>query len=148
MRSRSSRKGFTLIEVLIVVSIIGLLASMVLVGLGGFRSRGRDTRRVSDLKSLQNGLELYYARNNSYPNTLADLLTAGIGITKLPTDPGTGGDYLYSYRTADKQGYVLAAKLDASAGDSIFADSNQETVVGDYTGTVTSCTPSYYCVSF
>lgn len=144
----SNKKGFTLIEVLVVVSIIGLLASVVLVGLGGFRSRGRDARRVTDLKSLQNGLELYYARSNSYPNTLADLVTAGIGITKLPKDPAAGADYFYSFKTADKQGYVIAAKLDATAGDTMFSDSNQEVVVGNYTGTVSSCAAPYYCVSF
>ncbi len=142
------KTGFTLIEILIVVSIIGLLASVVLVGLGGFRSRGRDARRVTDLKSLQNGVELYYARNNQYPNTLNDLLTASIGITKLPKDPASAANYFYSYMTADKQGYILAARLDSAAGDVIFNDSNQEAVVSNYTGTVTSCAPSFYCVSF
>lgn len=148
MRKNNSKKGFTLIEVLIVVSIIGLLASVVLVGLGGFRSRGRDARRVQDLRSLQNGLELFYARNNQYPDILNNLLTAGIGVTKLPKDPTGTTDYFYSYRTADKQGYILAALLDSSAGDAVFNDSNQEAVVSNYTGSVTSCAPSYYCVSF
>jgi prepilin-type N-terminal cleavage/methylation domain-containing protein len=144
----SNKKGFTLIEVLVVVSIIGLLASVVLVGLGGFRSRGRDARRVTDLKSLQNGMELYFARNNAYPNALGDLITAGIGITKLPKDPAAGADYFYSFRTADRQSYVLSARLDATAGDTMFSDSNSEVVVGNYTGTVTNCAAPYYCVSF
>lgn len=149
MKKSNPKKGFTLIEVLIVVSIIGLLASTVLVGLGGFRSRGRDARRIQDLKSLQNGLELYYARNNQYPNVLSDLKTAGIGVTKLPTDPANNADYFYSYKTADKQGYILAAGLDASLGDAIFSNSNQEAVVSNYTGTVAgSCAPPIFCVSF
>lgn len=147
-KNLQSKAGFTLIEVLVVVSIIGLLASAVLVGLGGFRSRGRDARRLTDLKSLQNGLELYYARSSAYPVGLADLLTAGIGVSKLPKDPAAGADYFYSYATADKQGYVLAAKLDATAGDALFSDSNTTVVVGNYTGTVTSCAAPYYCVSF
>lgn len=144
----TNKKGFTLIEVLVVVSIIGLLASVVLVGLGGFRSRGRDARRVTDLKSLQNGLELYYARTNAYPNVLGDLVTAGIGVTKLPKDPAAGADYFYSWKNPDRQGYVLSARLDATAGDTMFSDSNQEVIVGGYTGTVTSCAAPYYCVSF
>ena len=49
-------KGFTLIEMLIVVATIGLLASVVLVGLGSFRSRGRDARRIADIRSVQNSL--------------------------------------------------------------------------------------------
>ncbi len=144
----SNKKGFTLIEVLIVVSIVGLLASVVLVGLGGFRARGRDARRVADLKSLQNGLELYYARNNSYPDTLDALLTASIGVTKIPKDPATNSNYLYSFKTTDHQGYLIASRLDATAGDAIFQDSNQEAVIGNYTGTVSSCAAPYYCVSF
>jgi len=55
-------KGFTLIEMLVVVAVIGLLASLILVGLSSFRTRGRDTRRVADTKEIQNGLELYYMK--------------------------------------------------------------------------------------
>ena len=140
------KSGFTLIEVLIVVSIIGLLSAVVLVGLGGFRSRGRDARRVTDLKSIQNGLELYYSKNNEYPATLDVLMTAGIGINKIPKDPIGSANYLYSLST-NKQSYVVAATLDAASGDPIFSDSYQGGVSG-YSGTVTSCAPSAYCVQF
>jgi prepilin-type N-terminal cleavage/methylation domain-containing protein len=138
-------KGFTLIEVLIVVSIVGLLAATVLVGLGGFRERGRDARRISDLKSLQNGLELYYTKYNGYPVALNNLLTAGIGINKIPSDP-VSGSYLYGV-TSDKQSYIVAANLDAEQEDLIFNDSYQGSVTG-YTGTVTTCAPPVYCIQF
>ena len=92
----NKQKGFTLIEVLIVVSIIGLLTSATLIGLGSFRASGRDARRISDLRQVQNGLELYYAKFSSYPAALSDIVTAGIGISSLPKDPGTSKDYEYS----------------------------------------------------
>ena len=59
----STEKGFTLIEILIVVAIIAILASVVLVGLGPTQSGGRDARRVSDLSEVQNGFELYYNKS-------------------------------------------------------------------------------------
>lgn len=145
MRS-ANKKGFTLIEVLIVVSIIGLLSSVILVGLGGFRSRGRDARRVTDLKSLQNGLELYYTKSGEYPVNLDALLSAGIGVNKIPKDPTTQVNYLYSLSNS-RQSYIVAATLDASSGDTMFNDSYQGGVSG-YSGSVTSCAPPVYCVQF
>lgn len=63
-------KGFTLIELLVVIAIIGILASIVIVGLDGARKRGRDARRISDLKAMQSALEMYYDKNNQYPTAI------------------------------------------------------------------------------
>src|SRR3989344_5865679 len=95
---KNNKKGFTLIEILIVISVIGILASIVLVNLGGFRSRGRDARRISDLRTIQNALELYYANGGEYPASgqLYTDVEALPGIGKLPTDPSAGNpQYLY-----------------------------------------------------
>jgi prepilin-type N-terminal cleavage/methylation domain-containing protein len=64
---KNNYKGFTLIELLVVISIIGLLSSVVLVSLSNARAKGRDTARVQTLGQIRNALELYYAKNNSYP---------------------------------------------------------------------------------
>ncbi len=63
------QKAFTLIELLIVIAIIGLLASIVLVALNNARAKARDAFRKSSLKELQSALELYYNDNNAYPST-------------------------------------------------------------------------------
>ena len=141
-------KGFTLIELLIVIAIIGLLASVVLVGLGGFRIRGRDARRIADLRAVQGGLELYYARNFNYPavgaNSWASLGTsligAGIGITTIPNDPIPGRTYEYG-ASADRQAYVLRAVLEDS-GNPALRDDVDGTVFG------ISCDDPSYCVRF
>ncbi len=117
-------KGFTLIEVLIVVGIIGLLASVVLSGLGSVRSRGRDARRVADLRQVQQGLELYYTRNQSYPTGVTDwdglrgvLKNENIGITNISNDPlcrdnnDTACDN-YEYIDMGGQEYILKAFLE------------------------------------
>lgn len=66
--SRPDRsRGFTLIELLVVIAIIGLLSSIVLAALTAARNKGYDAQRVSNLKSMQNSLELYYDDNHAYP---------------------------------------------------------------------------------
>lgn len=151
------RKGFTLIELLIVISIIGILASIVLVGLGSFRARGRDVRRVADLRSTQNALEIYFTRFSSYPATQAWaaldalLVAAGIGVNNIPDDPLNTGTYVYQY-AADPPGcapggatpclnYVLDATLE---------DATNQVLANDVDGTVytVNCADPDYCVQF
>ena len=120
----NERKGFTLIEILIVVAIIAILASIVLVGLGPTQQSGRDARRLSDLHSVQNVLELYYNKCGNYPGGttcgaamggtavypagstapasnyggMAGVVTTaslGLGVTILPQDPSSGRTYYY-----------------------------------------------------
>ncbi len=137
-------KGFTLIEILIVVAIIGILASIILVGLGSFRSRGRDARRIADLHQVQNGLELYFTKNGSYPsdaawaNLTTTLKGAGIGVNAVPNDPTIGSNYIYA---AASGGYVLAATLE---------DVNNPALTNDVDSTVNGvgCGDPVYCVQF
>jgi len=99
---QKTEKGFTLIEVLMVVAIIGILATIVLVSLNTARSKARDVRRISDLRQLALALEMSYDDNSTYPvqatcvdiaTPLAALATGGY-MGALPADPGT---YTYSY---------------------------------------------------
>ncbi len=150
------KKGFTLIEILIVVGIIGILASIILVGLGSFRARGRDARRITDLREVQNGLELYYTKYQKYPavgggdtwQSLKSALTnAGIGITSVPNDPlYPDSNHPYSYAvTQDLQNYVLKTILEDSSNPAL-KDSPRGNVLG-----IMDCGASGtadYCVSF
>ncbi|MEK7463400.1 MAG: prepilin-type N-terminal cleavage/methylation domain-containing protein, partial [Patescibacteria group bacterium] len=132
-------KGFTLIEVLIVISIIGVLSSLTLLGLGTFRASGRDVRRVTDLRQITNALELYYAKNGSYPATagweiaLAKPAATGV-IDKVPKDPGSSS-YGYGICTG---GYVVKTTLE-EANAKILAE-GYLTVTGD--GCETTCNNS------
>ena len=104
-----NRKGFTLIELLVVVAVIGILASVILVGVAAFRGKGRDARRIQDLRQIQNGLELYFTKNGSYPAAIADLLTAVVGVNQVPTDPSTNAAYGYCVNGSR---YVVGANLE------------------------------------
>jgi len=114
------QKGFTLIEILIVVAIIAILSSVVLVGLGPTQQQGRDARRLSDLRETQTALELYYNKNGSYPAasdwaTMASTTVgAGIGVTQIPNDPSVGKSYGYCV-TTDDSAYVIGAQLETNS---------------------------------
>jgi prepilin-type N-terminal cleavage/methylation domain-containing protein len=61
------QKGFALIELLVVVSIIGMLSSIVLVSTQKTRMKTRDSKRIADMRAIYNALALYYADHGSYP---------------------------------------------------------------------------------
>ncbi|CAN5134626.1 hypothetical protein BH11PAT3_BH11PAT3_2810 [soil metagenome] len=70
MRSLNAKKtGFTLIELMVVISIIGFLSSIVLSSLSVARSKGRDAQRITQIRQLQTALELFYSDNGSYPRS-------------------------------------------------------------------------------
>lgn len=66
-RKLQKRLGFTLIELLVVIAIIGILAATILVALQSSRKSARDARRVSDIRSIMNALQLYYDNAGEYP---------------------------------------------------------------------------------
>ncbi len=61
------QQGFTLVEILIVVSIIALLSSVLFASFSQARAKARDSKRVQDLLEVQKALELYRAKNGIYP---------------------------------------------------------------------------------
>ena len=94
-RSRRLFSGFTLIELLVVIAIIGILASIIMVSLSSARAKGRDAKRVADIRTVQLALEEYYNDNGYYPTTLSAL--APTYIASVPTDPNNNGAaYFYS----------------------------------------------------
>ena len=62
-------KGFTLVELLVVISIIGLLSSIVLTSVNSARAKARDARRIADLNQIRTALEFYFDANGFYPQS-------------------------------------------------------------------------------
>lgn len=93
------KKGFTLVELLIVITMITFLALIII---GGFRSqifKGKDARRKSDIKKIQIAVEEYEKDNDCYPDTSIIICTPGDGLRpyldKIPCDPATQLSYVY-----------------------------------------------------
>ena len=82
------QKGFTLIELLVVIAIISILSTVVMTGLNSAREKGRDAKRLSDVKSLQKALELYYDTCGGYPG-LGSAVIGSVGGLELTTADGT-----------------------------------------------------------
>ncbi len=96
------QKSFTLIELLIVITIIGILAVALVPRIAQGPARARDVQRKADLQQLATAMELYYADYGEYPNDdgglpdtdcigSGDWIDSSIsGYLDIPTDPGSG----------------------------------------------------------
>ena len=65
---RKSRSGFTIVELLIVIVVIAILATITIVAFNGVQARSKDTRRYSDMQAIMKALELYKADKGQYPD--------------------------------------------------------------------------------
>ena len=109
MKRIVNKAGFTIVELLIVIVVIGILAAITIVAFNGIQERGRDATRGSDIRALKTALSMYKVDNDHYPtvcatmyyncnaSNLASVLIPKY-IDKIPSDPKTGtSGYFYEY---------------------------------------------------
>lgn len=120
-------KGFTLIEMIVVITIIAVLSSISFLSYSTVQRNARDTKRQSDLKVIQSALEQYRADQSYYPLTLSfdSSLTSPTGskiyLNRIPNDPVSVVSYDYepypvgctnASAAANCSGYCLYAKVE------------------------------------
>jgi prepilin-type N-terminal cleavage/methylation domain-containing protein len=121
---KKNKSGFTLFELLISISIIGILTALASVAYSGAQKKARDARRIEDIKSIQTAAEQYYSLNN-YAYPAANLYSAGqswgIGGTNIlenyPSDPKGSGYGTYKCATGascNPSGYCICALMENS----------------------------------
>ena len=77
-----NQRGFTIVELLIVIVVIGILAALVITTFTGIQKKARDTERETDIKAIHGQVEAYYAQNGYYP-ALAELNTGSWRTTNM-----------------------------------------------------------------
>ena len=83
MPHKKNPRAFTLMELLIVIAIIGLLATITIVAVNGARAKSRDNKRVTDLKQIQKALELTYEPGSGYPTVSSGTVIGAAGTKVL-----------------------------------------------------------------
>lgn len=142
MKLRNFRKGFTLIELLVVMVIIAILATLGIVAYSNSLQNARNSKRISDLNSMQASFEQYFTANGTYAayTTMAASLQGSI----LPSHPTQGSAYSYtpSGATDPTTSYCICALLE---GGQVRGGNSDSASCGDY-NTATAGSGPYYCV--
>jgi type II secretion system protein G len=124
MTRKLNQKGFTIVELLIVIVVIGILAALVITTFTGIQQKARNTERNTDVKALHGQVEAYYAQNGKYP-TLANLNDStwrGTNMKGLDQealkDPKSGSYTLAAAAAANVYSYDVKASDDTACDNS------------------------------
>lgn len=109
---QTKKNGFTIVELLIVIVVIGILAAITITAFNGVQQRARDASAQSATTQVYKKIEVYRATNGTYPATLADIQISD------------GGSTTYSYNVVDSG---RSACVSAQTGSSTYSMQNANT---------------------
>ncbi len=136
-----------------VISIIGILASILVASTVIVRKKSRDARRVINISQMQKALDLYFDANSSYPvgidaAGLDQIMTAGF-MPLIQTDPFTGNSYRYNVVpttcTLGCTNYHMGANLEEATNPSLSSDHDGTDGFNGVNGTCESSTGDDLC---
>ena len=122
MTSRASDGGFSLIELLVVVIIIGILSAIAVPMFLKQKERAADSAMVSDVRNAISEIETYYTVNYAYPESLDDL------GEDFALNPSEGNTFTYSVADDDQVGFCIQSSTDKpSIAETVAFSNNPET---------------------
>jgi general secretion pathway protein G len=152
MFSLKKQKGFTIVELLIVIVVIGILATLVIVTFAGIQQKGRDSQRQTDINALQSHVEAYYAQTGTYPalSMINDAAFRSANMKGLDPealkDPKATGNDLAATVSATQYRYAPlaggAACTVTGTGASATANCDSYTLEADLEGSATNYSKS------
>lgn len=134
------KKGFTIIEVLVVIGIIAILTVIVFPSITQIRAKNRDAEKISDIAAIQLGLSLYYSQLKVYPEVLDVLVVNNKYIPADSLSSPNSDPYIYVPLTKTTGGkctyYHLGVKLELPSGqvdtNDAFNSQDQNDVTNGY----------------
>jgi general secretion pathway protein G len=114
-------RGFTLIELIVAVTIIALLMAAAVVSYTSTALKSRDAKRASDMEVIRSALEICRSQDGQYPgagidNSVICPVSGLVTLKKTPVDPRTGeGGYTYDYSRPTTTTYTLSCLMEDNA---------------------------------
>jgi len=115
-------RGFTLMELLVVLAIVGLLSSISITSLVNARIEARDSKRIIEVADVSRALSRYANDHAIYPPTL-ETLVAQAYLSNVPEDPRLKEPFVYKV-TRDGSRYYLGVNLESSKAPALLADTD------------------------
>jgi len=124
----ATKKGFTIIELLVAIVVIGILATITVVSYNGIQQRARDAQRDSDVTRLKIAIEKYHSEKSQYPRVCpVDYISCPVGLLATELSPyldaiphspaykrgSLGGDYAYVHGRVIDDSYAILVFYDA-----------------------------------
>ena len=129
INNNDTRAGFTIVELLIVIVVIGILAAITIVSFNGVTARSTFAKEKSEMALINKAIAMYYSENSNYPSTGGSGSWSGFGqapsfvpgiapayiskIPQMPTSSSANNSYLYTSNGTD---YKLIRYSDSTSG--------------------------------
>lgn len=141
---KKRNQGFTIVELLIVIVVIGILALLVITTYSGIQAKARNSKRQTDIQSLQTQLEAFFSQNGYYPSRtdMNDSSWLNTNMKSLDqnalTDPSnpTSSKTLVSAPTAKSYSYAVTQSDGSTSCESDDTTCAKYTLTAEYEGTV------------
>jgi type IV pilus assembly protein PilE len=142
--------GFTIIEIMIVVAILGILASIAIPNYQDYVRRGQVTEAISTLTEYRVKLEQYYQDNRSYANTTTATLCGNLGLHNLAAADTSGSGTYFNYycdigATANNYNLVAVGKLGRAIGHTYTLNESNVRGTSSFNGTAYGDSTTHAC---